>query len=154
MGVVQSKAKFTVSCSNKEQLERFLSEKGLELSEQGEYIIIENRPQHSNQFVVLHESGYELVEYWDIIYFEAYLSNVYCISGEQRYMVQSKLYELEEKLDPGIFMRVNKSFIVNLKKIHRIIPEMNSKFTLIMDNQEEILVTRTYLKDFKDYFGI
>ena len=50
-------------------------------------------------------------------------------------------------------LRVHKAFIVNKKDIRRIRSSLNSKFTLILTNEDQIEVSRSYYYRFKEEMG-
>ena len=50
------------------------------------------------------------------------------------------MYQLEAGLYEKGFLRVHKAYIVNKKAIRRIRTNLYMKFTLVLDNQEEIEV--------------
>ncbi len=56
--------------------------------------------------------------------------------------------ELQSNLDPGLFWRVHRSFLVNINKIREVIPWFKSSFQLKMDDkkQTEIPVSRIQTK--------
>ena len=85
-----------------------------------------------------------------IEYIEALDNDVFVVLGKERYYVLEKLYVLEEILESKNFVRVSKSFLVNIGKIDYIKPLINSKLKLIMYNGDAIEVNRTYIKAFKE----
>lgn len=90
----------------------------------------------------------------NIEYFEALDNDVFVVLGKERYYVLEKLYVLEELLESKNFVRVSKSFLVNIGKIDYIKPMVNSKLKLIMNNKDTIEVNRTYIKSFKERLKI
>ncbi|MEN6602480.1 MAG: LytTR family DNA-binding domain-containing protein [Bryobacteraceae bacterium] len=60
--------------------------------------------------------------------------------------------ELQSSLDPGMFWRVHRSFLVNLHRIKEIIPWFKSTYRLRMDDkkQTEIPVSRVQTKRLRD----
>ncbi len=98
---------------------------------------------------VENERGMKRVEVKSIEYFEALDNDVFAIIGKERYSVIEKLYVLEENLETRNFVRISKSFLVNLRKIEYIKPLVNSKLKLIMINGDILEVNRTYIKSFK-----
>ncbi|HHW71127.1 MAG TPA: response regulator transcription factor [Clostridiales bacterium] len=76
------------------------------------------------------------------------------LKGE--YIVPTTLSNLEEKLKSFDFMRTHKSFVVNLKYIKEIVPWFNHTYVLVMKGYEddEVPVSRTYMKKFKDAMQI
>ena len=57
------------------------------------------------------------LNYEDILYFEGYGEYVKVITTAKTYMVRESLTEFEQKLSPDSFLRIHKSYIVNLKRI-------------------------------------
>lgn len=75
-----------------------------------------------------------------------------------RGILESKiiLRDIEERLRPYSFFRTHKSYIVNLKMIREIEPWFNDTYVLVMSKykDEEVPVSRHYLKDFKMVMNI
>lgn len=69
--------------------------------------------------------------------------------GQLTGMVEGKLYELEAILKEMYFLRVSKSLCLNLMKVTAIRPALNGRFTAILQNGEEILISRKYVPDLK-----
>jgi two-component system, LytTR family, response regulator len=98
---------------------------------------------------------FKVIGYQDILYFEALGKDVFCTDGIEQYKVKEKLFSLEEKLKAVGFIRVSKSYIVNISAIDRIVPWFNSTLLLKMvSKQPDIIVTRNYLNYFKDYLNM
>jgi two-component system LytT family response regulator len=57
------------------------------------------------------------LQYEDILYFEGYGEYVKVITIGKTYMVRESLSEFEQKLSADSFLRIHKSYIVNLNKI-------------------------------------
>ena len=101
------------------------------------------------------EDGYEVLAYGSISYFEGLGNHVFAVNRTGKYKVKEKLYELESKLQSQGFIRVSKSFIVNIIFIERIQPWFNGKLLLkLSEPKAEIEVTRSYVKAFKAYLGL
>ncbi|MEZ0450781.1 LytTR family DNA-binding domain-containing protein [Sphingobacterium thalpophilum] len=58
--------------------------------------------------------------------------------------------KIVQKLDPSLFIRVHRSFIVNLSKIERIV-RTGSCTSLFMDDGHEIIVGKSYLAKIKPF---
>ena len=67
------------------------------------------------------------------------------VEGESNYRT---IEELQSNLDPDIFWRVHRSFLVNINRIREVIPWFKSSFQLRMDDkkQTEIPVSRVQTK--------
>jgi len=55
--------------------------------------------------------------YEDTLYFEGYGEYVKVITSTKTYLVRESLTEFEHKLSPDSFLRIHKSYIVNIQKI-------------------------------------
>ncbi|MDF2524152.1 MAG: two component transcriptional regulator, LytTR family, partial [Clostridiales bacterium] len=56
------------------------------------------------------------------------------------YLSKYTLTELETKLDPNIFFRCHRNFIVNLYKIKQVDPWFNNTYQLTMNDKNKTLV--------------
>ncbi len=55
--------------------------------------------------------------YDDIIYLEGYGEYVKVITASKNYLVRDSLIEFEHKLSPDFFLRIHKSYLINIRKI-------------------------------------
>jgi len=76
----------------------------------------------------------------DILWFEAEGEIVLARSGAHRYIVSRTLAELETTLDPRMFFRSHRSFIVNLSAIGEIVPEESGNYRIVMRDTERTAV--------------
>lgn len=69
----------------------------------------------------------------------------------RNYLLETTLENLEEDLDPKIFFRVSRKFYVNVTFIKDIISYTNSRLQIKLErfNEQEIIVSRERVKDFK-----
>ena len=67
------------------------------------------------------------------------------VEGESNYRT---IEELQSNLDPEVFWRVHRSFLVNINRIKEVIPWFKSSFQLRMDDKKhtEIPVSRVQTK--------
>lgn len=90
----------------------------------------------------------------DIYYFEAVDNKVFACCEKQVYEVRLKLYEIEESLSHGDFIRISKSVVVNLNKIKSVAPMFNGRFEGNLQNGEKIIISRQYVPNMKKALGI
>lgn len=101
------------------------------------------------------EDRYEVIPLTQVYFFEARGNNAWCITVNNEYRVREKLYELESKLPQNRFVRVGKSFIVNIGTVKEIIPWFGRRLVLkFIDSKKEIEVSKNYAKNFKDFLGM
>ena len=85
----------------------------------------------------------------DLFYAEAVDERVFLYTASDSYEIRMKLYELEELLKNKRFLRISKSMIVNLMKISSVRPALNGRFTAVLKNHEEIIISRKYVPALK-----
>ncbi len=85
----------------------------------------------------------------EVCYIEAVDNKVFLYTKEQVYETRQKLYELEELLKEKYFLRVSKSLLLNLMKVGFIKPALNGRFLAVLQNGEEIIISRKYVPELK-----
>lgn len=141
--------------SIRESLEIELIEKGFNIYDKAAFVFYEkNFSEKKYIFARDSEDNISMLKFENIIYFESDDKRTYVITEENKLEVKEKLYELEKQLLLKNFYRINKSIIINILKIDRIIPWIGSKLVLEMNNGVRLSVTRTYYEDFKKRIGL
>lgn len=64
--------------------------------------------------------------------------------GSEKHLIREQLNRLEAKLDPEKFVRIHRSIIVNLDSIKSLHPLFNGDHLVILNNGQELNVSRTY----------
>lgn len=98
--------------------------------------------------------GICLVELTEIYYFESVDDKVFAYAENDVAEVKWKLYELEERLAGGDFIRIAKSIILNLSKVKRFAPYMGGRFEALLENGEKVLISRQYVPELKKVLGL
>jgi len=124
------------------QLLDFLREIAVQIKENKPFILGKDKNK-SVKMVMLH----------DVLYIEALGNLITCHTVGDQLTLSEKLYIIEERLLRYGFIRVSKSYIVNVLKIESIIPWFNSRMILRMADQSQIYVTRSYLNSFRQYIN-
>ncbi|HEY8362455.1 MAG TPA: LytTR family DNA-binding domain-containing protein [Tissierellaceae bacterium] len=95
------------------------------------------------------------IESKDIIYITVEDKNTVIVTEKGKFETHYTLSELMEKLDPDIFFRCHKSYIVNLKYIESIEPWFNATYNINLKSVKEVIpVSRSYSKQFKEKMNI
>jgi two-component system response regulator LytT len=89
----------------------------------------------------------------DIVYLESSEGKCTIETVDQKYKVSETLVVLEKKLTNTKFLRVHRSFIVNIDFIVEIEPWFNSTYNLLMKNGSKVPVSRTYVKGLRQILG-
>ncbi len=92
----------------------------------------------------------------DIVFIYAENEQVYVRTHKENLLVHYRLKELEERLDPNRFFRTHRRFIVNMTKVHEIIPFFNGTYNLIVNDerQTEVPVSRNQSRRLRELLGI
>ncbi|MFY9744080.1 MAG: LytTR family DNA-binding domain-containing protein [Candidatus Sulfotelmatobacter sp.] len=77
-------------------------------------------------------------------------------SGMEGHSNCRTLEELLDSLDPGMFWRAHRSYVVNINRIREVVPWFKSSYQLRMDDkkQSEIPVSRAQTKRLRELFGL
>ena len=70
------------------------------------------------------------------------------------YILRPRLYELEERLNKRLFVRISNSEIINLKKVIRLDLSMSGTICVELSNQATAYVARRYVTKIKQALGI
>ncbi|MEK4027653.1 MULTISPECIES: LytTR family DNA-binding domain-containing protein [Bacillaceae] len=100
-------------------------------------------------FTIKAEDRWYPVSYEKIVYLEAEnrKTKVQAIGGEGYHKMS--LTELEFMLPNDLFIRVHRSYIVNVSFIEEIQPDSHSTFLLVMKDRTKIPVSQTYSSSFR-----
>ena len=86
----------------------------------------------------------------DVFYAESVDNRLFIYTAKESYELRIKLYELEEMLKGKSFIRVQKGMLLNLLKVKSIKPALSGRYTALLKNGEEIVISRKYVPYFKD----
>ena len=86
----------------------------------------------------------------DILYIEAVDEKTFIYLEKDCYESTRRLYEFDEALSSRNFARISKSVIVNLMKITSIRPSLNGRFSCVLTNGEQVIISRKYVPDIRE----
>lgn len=95
-----------------------------------------------------------LVKISDILLFEIVGNYSRVYFQDQKPMLYKSLNQVEEKLPEDNFFRVNRQQIININHIKNVVPWFNGKLKLVMNNGEEVEVSRRQSYIFKDKMSL
>lgn len=90
----------------------------------------------------------------EVFYFESVDQKVFAYCEREVYEIKKKLYELEEELTEGTFIRATKSSILNLDKIKSLAPAFGGRFEALLKNGEKTIISRQYVGVLKKKLGL
>jgi DNA-binding LytR/AlgR family response regulator len=108
------------------------------------------------RFFLKHANRFEVVETPDVLYLFAEEKVVFLVAeGGKKYFVDDTLDEVETKLNPKDFFRINRKYLAQASAIERIEPHFNGrlKISLRLRDDSEIYVSREKADAFKKWLG-
>lgn len=110
--------------------------------------------EYKKRFSVKVGQHLKLINIEDIecIYSENKGTYAHTIEG-RNYLLDLTLDQLEDELEPHVFFRISRKFYVNINAIKDIISYTNSRLQIKLNhyNEQEIIVARERVKDFKNW---
>lgn len=95
-----------------------------------------------------------LVELKDVRMFESEGNYVKVFFDKNKPLVLRSLNTLENRLDPKLFFRANRKFIINLRWIEKVVPWFNGGLQVTLKTGEEIEISRRQTTKFKDLLSL
>jgi len=110
--------------------------------------------QYKSRFVVKAGQHIRSIGVEDIMYFySAGKSSFLCVTGGRNYDLDYSLDQVESLVDPEVFFRVNRKYIVRWDSIEDIVIYSGSRLKLKLKTpvDDDILVSREKVKNFKEW---
>jgi two-component system, LytTR family, response regulator len=103
--------------------------------------------RYPKRLMVRTGSQYEAVRVSDIIWIEASNNYVTLHLANRSHLLRQTMSRIQMRLDPSLFIRVQRSAIVNLDRVQAVRPYSGVEYQIIMDNGEKILSGRSYREE-------
>ena len=104
------------------------------------------RPAHlyTNRIIFKSRGRILFLPVSDIRWIGAEGNYVRLCTGTENHLLRETMAHLEQRLDPRGFLRVHRSFIVNLKYVKEVRRQTNGDSVVILDNGEQVAMGRSY----------
>ncbi|MCF8254070.1 MAG: LytTR family DNA-binding domain-containing protein [Bacteroidia bacterium] len=106
---------------------------------------------YKSRFLIKIGDQFKYIPAQEIAYFYADRNTIYLVDLEQKkYIVDYRLDQLEEQLNPTDFFRVTRSYIVHIQSIVKVHKYFNSRLSLELKPEvgEQLLVSRIKVESF------
>ncbi|MBK7886358.1 MAG: response regulator transcription factor [Bacteroidetes bacterium] len=127
---------------NAQQVEKMISQFGA------------RQKEFQKRMVIRFGDTIKMVDIPDVAYFYTEDKiNYLCTSGNLRYPIDHNLDELEHLLDPAIFFRINRQFIINIHAIDKMLAWSKSRVKVLLkpSTTEDTIVSTERSPYFKDW---
>lgn len=115
---------------------------------------ITKKEQQLTRFSVKVGNKIALIPSDDVQFFCAEDKYTFLHTAESEFIVDFSLKDLENRLPAEIFQRIHRSFIINLNYIKAIHKWFGGKLQLEMKNGKDIIVSRSYVRAFKEKINL
>lgn len=118
-------------------------------------LLIEKLSEDSPQILSGFNNGeLKILEQTDIIRLYTANGKVFAVTESGEYVLRLRLYELEERLDKGLFVRISNSEIINLKKTKSFDLSLAGTICVKMTDGSVTYASRRYVARIKKVLGI
>jgi two-component system LytT family response regulator len=117
-------------------LVKLLNDRGRSGNETGEGYLV--------RFAVKHHRGIRLVRVRDIDWIEACGNYAEVHAVGKNHLVRMTMQELEQRLDPSVFVRIHRSTIVHIDRVRDIVPVSHGDFDLALHDGTMLRLSRNY----------
>jgi DNA-binding LytR/AlgR family response regulator len=97
----------------------------------------------------LRGGGTRLLERSSILVLQAHGDYVRVASDEGRFLLRARLLDLEDRWSRHGFLRVHRSFVVNLRRATEVRPRLNGTAVLVMADGTEVPIARRQLSELR-----
>jgi DNA-binding LytR/AlgR family response regulator len=109
-------------------------------------------PRYENEIWITDRGARVRVPVEDIDCFEAERDYVRIHTDERSYLVRTSIRSLTERLDPSLFTRVHRSFLVQFLQVERIVRKNAGASALVLRSGREIPVGRRFQPALRERF--
>jgi two-component system LytT family response regulator len=101
-----------------------------------------------DRFLVKRLGRAQFVRAQDVDWIEADGNYVRLHVGPQRFLVRATIASCAERLDPRKFVRIHRSFIVNMDRIKELEPWLGGDYVVLLDTGKKLRLSRHYREAF------
>ncbi|PIE87023.1 MAG: DNA-binding response regulator [Bacteroidetes bacterium] len=115
---------------------------------------VSKQPDDHLRIVIKDGSSIKIIPIQDLIYLEAYDDYVKVHTAEKKYLKKKTLTYYEKTLDKQQFVRIHRSYIINLLELTGIEPFEKNSYRAILKNGERIPISRSAYGPLKESLGV
>lgn len=116
--------------------------------------VVHKQPDEKLRVVVKDGSTIQIIPTSDILYFEAYDDYVKVHTKERYHLKKKTLSYYEQTLNQKDFLRIHRSFIINVNYLTKISSFEKNSYRATLTNQAQIPISRNSYAELKELLGI
>lgn len=106
--------------------------------------------EYAERIVLKTGADLHFIKTKDVVWVEAQGDFVKVHLTGQAQLVRETLQAIEQKLEPRKFVRIHRSFIVNLEHVRKVTPALYGDYVVLMSDGAKLRLSRNYRGKFKD----
>ncbi|MCT4560906.1 MAG: LytTR family DNA-binding domain-containing protein [Crocinitomicaceae bacterium] len=110
-------------------------------------------PDDTTRVVIKDGEKINILQFSDLIYFEAYDDYVKIYSKQGRFVKKQTMTYYEKSLPNKLFARIHRSYIISIDKIQRIEAVEKGKYQVVMPNDVRLPISRSAFPHLKERLG-
>lgn len=110
--------------------------------------------KYKERFVTKVGEHLKFIDVSDILYFFSSEKITFCKAGDgKKHILDFTMDQVELMVDPALFFRINRKYIVSINSIADMISHSNSRIKLILklSDDSDVIVARERVNDFKNW---
>ena len=110
--------------------------------------------KYKERFVTKVGEHLKFIEVGEILHFFSAEKVTFCKAGDGRsHILDYTLDQVEQMIDPALFFRINRKYIVSVNSIADMISHSNSRLKLVLKSSDDtdVIVARERVQDFKNW---
>lgn len=111
-------------------------------------------PERQNQIVVKDGNNIQIIPVGQVKYIEAYDDYVKIYTAQKKHIKNTTMKFLEKSLNPKLFVRIHRSYILNTNELTKIEPYKKNNYVAILKGGEQIPISRSGYQRLKNRLGI
>lgn len=115
---------------------------------------VEDQGSHFQRIPLEVDDRIVLVSIKDILAVEVQKGDTTIYTKDSQYTDNRPLIKWEEKLADHLFLRVHRSYLIQIEAIKEVQPWFNQTYQITLLNDMKVPVSRSYLKEFREVLGL
>ena len=111
-------------------------------------------PEEHKRIVVKQGNEIRILPIADVFYLEAYDDYVKVFTHDHYYLKKKTMNYYEQVLDPTLFFRTHRSYILNIQQLTRIETLEKNSYIGILKNGRQVPISRTHYGKLKEMLGL
>ncbi len=111
-------------------------------------------PQQQDRIVIKDNSTIRIIPVSQVLYIEAADDYIRIVTSEGQWLKNKTMAAMEQQLPSQQFVRIHRSYLVNVQEITKLYPMEKDSYTAILKNSKQLPVSKTGYQKLREKLGI